>query len=58
MNAIHKLLRFLHQLARELSDESAYQRHLAWHRRVHSPDEWKTFYDTRLARKYQNGKCC
>jgi Selenoprotein, putative len=58
MKTVHKLLRFLHQLARELSDENAYQRHLAWHRRVHSPDEWKAFSDDRLARKYQNGKCC
>lgn len=58
MSALMRLLRFLRTLARELSDESAYERHLAWHRRVHSREEWKTFCDARLARKYQNGKCC
>ena len=58
MNALKKLLWFLRTLARELSDESAYERHLAWHQRVHSREEWKAFSDARLARKYQNGKCC
>jgi hypothetical protein len=58
MSALKKLLRYLRALARELSDESAYERHLAWHQRVHSREEWKTFSDARLARKYQNGKCC
>ncbi|MGA7411828.1 MAG: hypothetical protein WBW33_15220 [Bryobacteraceae bacterium] len=58
MSVLKKLFRFLRSLARELSDESAYQRHLAWHQRVHSRDEWKAFSDARLARKYQNGKCC
>jgi hypothetical protein len=58
MSAVKKLLRFLRTLVRELSDESAYQRHLAWHHRVHSREEWKAFSDARMARKYQNGKCC
>ena len=58
MNAVKKLLLFLRSLARELADESAYERHLEWHHRVHSREEWKTFSDARLARKYQNGKCC
>jgi hypothetical protein len=58
MSALKELLRFLRSLARELSDETAYERHLKWHKRAHSRQEWKTFSDARLARKYQNGKCC
>jgi hypothetical protein len=58
MSSLKKLLWFLRSLARELSDESAYERHLAWHQRVHSREEWQTFCDARLRRKYQNGKCC
>lgn len=52
------LLAFLRDLARELADENAYSRHLSWHRRSHTRAEWKAFYDSRLARKYQQGKCC
>ncbi len=58
MSSLKKLLSFLRSLARELSDESAYERHLAWHQRVHSRKEWQVFCDARLRRKYQNGKCC
>jgi hypothetical protein len=52
------LLAFLRDLARELADENAYSRHLSWHRRSHSRAEWKAFCDSRLARKYTQGKCC
>jgi hypothetical protein len=52
------LLAFLRDLARELADENAYSRHLSWHRRSHSRAEWKAFCDSRLARKYKQGKCC
>jgi hypothetical protein len=52
------LLVFVRDLARELADENAYSRHLSWHRRDHSRAEWKAFYDSRLARKYTQGKCC
>lgn len=52
------LLVFLRDLAGELADENAYARHLSWHRRDHSREEWKAFYDSRLARKYRQGRCC
>jgi hypothetical protein len=52
------LLAFLRDLARELADENAYTRHLSWHGRNHSREEWKAFCDSRLASKYKQGKCC
>lgn len=45
-------------LLRELSDENAYQRHLAAHGVVHSPEEWRHFSEHRLQAKYARPKCC
>ena len=45
-------------LLRELSDESAYHRHLAAHGRSHSPEEWRQFSDQKLRAKYHRPKCC
>jgi hypothetical protein len=45
------------RLARELSDESAYERHLA-RGGTHSRAEWRRFIDRRLQRKYHHAKCC
>jgi hypothetical protein len=53
-----RLLRFVKNLARELSDENAYARHLALLGRTHSASEWRQFIDQRHRRKYQNAKCC
>ncbi len=58
MNFARKLLRYVLSLARELSDEGAYRRHLQWSGRVHSQAEWRSFIDRRHRRKYQNAKCC
>jgi hypothetical protein len=55
---IYKLIRFVRALARELSDETAYSRHLALTRRPHSAAEWRIFIDARHRRKYQNARCC
>lgn len=52
------LWRILKGLARELSDESAYARHLAAHARQHSPEEWRRFQEYRLRAKYARAKCC
>ena len=46
------------RLARELSDESAYARHLQLTGHVHSAAEWRAFIDHKHKRKYQNAKCC
>jgi hypothetical protein len=45
-------------ILRELADESAYDRHLSAHGRVHSADEWKKFSDERMRAKYSRAKCC
>jgi hypothetical protein len=53
--------RFCHllmELLRELADENAYRRHLEWHRREHSPEEWRRFSEARLQAKYARAKCC
>jgi hypothetical protein len=58
MKTLRRLFSLLGALARELSDESAYARHLQVTSRSHSATEWKTFSDSRHRRKYQNAKCC
>lgn len=45
-------------ILRELSDESAYERHLRAHGREHSGEEWRHFSEHRLKAKYQRAKCC
>lgn len=58
MKIAQRILRYGAALARELSDESAYARHLKQTGRIHSAAEWKLFIDRRLQLKYQNAKCC
>jgi hypothetical protein len=53
-----KLILWLVGLARELSDEAAYQRYLERNHCHASADAWRTFIDRRHRRKYQNAKCC
>ena len=45
-------------ILRELSDESAYERHLRAHGREASDDEWRRFHEERLRAKYMRAKCC
>lgn len=45
-------------LLKELSDENAYERHLASHGLKHSPEEWRRFCEHRLKAKYMRAKCC
>jgi hypothetical protein len=45
-------------LLREISDESAYRRHLARHGLAHSAGEWRRFSDRRWLGKYLRPKCC
>ena len=42
----------------ELSDQNAYRRHLAAHRAVHSPDEWRRFQDEHAAANSRRARCC
>ncbi len=45
-------------ILRELSDESAYARHLAALGRPHSGAEWRHFCEHHLRAKYSRPKCC
>lgn len=51
-------LRYLRDLFRELSDQTAYDRHLAQTGRSHSATEWRQFSDERNRAKYARPKCC
>ena len=43
---------------REIADENACARHLAWHGTPHSPEEYRCFAEHRLAATYKRAKCC
>lgn len=58
MKLLRKIFDLVRGLARELSDENAYRRHLQVTGHVHSAAEWRAFSDRRHRRKYQNAKCC
>jgi hypothetical protein len=58
MRRLRELARLLQRILKELSDQSAYERHLAHSGRSHSPEEWKRFLDRHLERKYIRPKCC
>ena len=45
-------------ILREIGDETAYERHLASHGRIHSGAEYRRFAECRLRQKYQRAKCC
>jgi len=42
----------------EISDETAYRRHLAAHGVAASGPEWRRFSEERLRQKYQRARCC
>jgi hypothetical protein len=58
MNTLRECAKLLWQILRELSDETAYQRHLTSHGVPSSPGEWRRFSDERLRAKYVRPKCC
>ena len=58
MSRLRRFGTLLLGLLRELSDENAYQRHLAARGRTHSPEEWRHFSEHRLQAKYARPKCC
>ena len=53
-----RLARLLLDVLREISDESAYARHLRAHKREHSGAEWRKFSEERMRQKYARAKCC
>ena len=58
MVRIRRFWSILMGILREISDESAYQRHLDRHRCEHSGQEYRRFAECRLRQKYQRAKCC
>ncbi len=58
MKRLNRFCSLVLGLLRELSDESAYRRHLAAHGRAHSGEEWRRFSEERLRARYQRPKCC
>jgi hypothetical protein len=58
MSALRTLARILIGILKEISDESAYERHLRAHGRPHSGDEWRRFSEERLRAKYVRPRCC
>lgn len=53
-----RVFRLVMALLRELADETAYQRHLTAHGRIHSGEEWRRFSEERLNAKFARAKCC
>lgn len=58
MMVLRRIFRLVIGLLKELSDENAYERHLATHGAIHSGEEWRTFQNARLREKYLRAKCC
>jgi hypothetical protein len=58
MRWARSVARLAWRLLRELSDESAYERHLKHHGTTHSRAEWRRFSDAHLRSKYQRARCC
>ena len=58
MNVLRRFARLVLATLREISDESAYRRHLTAHGRRHSGPEWRRFSEERHRAKYARAKCC
>ncbi len=58
MTRIRGFFAILMGILREISDETAYQRHLRIHCRAHSGQEWRHFSEERLSQKYKRARCC
>ena len=58
MSLLTRIGRFIVALMNELSDQTAYQRHLAVHGAAHSPAEWRKFCDDHWQKQSRRGRCC
>ena len=58
MSRLRSIARIVAGILRELSDDRAYQRHLAAHGRRPSGEEWRRFSEERMRAKYVRPKCC
>jgi hypothetical protein len=55
---LRKLARIVSGVVAEISDQAAYQRHLAAHSVPHSPAEWRRFQDEHWQAKSRRARCC
>ena len=58
MTRIREFCRIVLGILHEISDETAYRRHLAVHGATASGAEWRRFSEERLREKYQRARCC
>ena len=58
LSRLEKFGRFVIALLNELSDQTAYQRHLAIHGASDSPAEWRKFSDEHWRKQSRRGRCC
>ncbi len=58
MSALRGFAGLVLRILRELSDESAYERHLRAHGVKHSGEEWRRFCAHRFEAKYRRPRCC
>jgi hypothetical protein len=53
-----KFFEILRGILDEITDQSAYRRHLAAHGAVDSAEEWRKFSDERYKSKSTRARCC
>jgi hypothetical protein len=53
-----RFLEILRGILDELTDQSAYRRHLAAHGATHSAKEWRKFSDERWQARSTRARCC
>jgi len=58
MRRLRELRRVVLGILRELADERAYARYLAWHGVEPSTAAWRRFAEERLQAKYGGPRCC
>ncbi len=58
MSRFRAFLRIIWGILGELSDQSAYRRHLEAHGRAASGEEWRRFSEARHHARYTRPKCC
>lgn len=58
MRLVAQALFLFFELIRELTDQNAYERHLAMAGVPHSAEEWRNFSNHRLAARFGSCFCC
>ncbi len=58
MKKLYRFGRIILSILREIADQNAYARYLAYHGLAHSPAEWRRFTEHHLKVKYGQAKCC